>query len=211
MPFSYYDNKHQVVGYSDDLTLKVVESIRAELKLAAITVRLVPVTSQNRIPLVVNGTVDLECGSTTHSTDRERKVDFSTTLFVVGTRLRRLPARASATSRTWPASPRRDRGHHLRAAAAQVQRGALRRHPDPGREGHGESFRALEAGRAAAFMMDDAPLYGERAKAARPGDWAVVGTPMSREAYACMMRKDDAAFKQAVDAALKRLMTLAMR
>ena len=208
VPFSYYDNKHQVVGYSHDLMLKVVESIRAELKLAAITVRLVPVTSQNRIPLVVNGTVDLECGSTTHSTDRERKVDFSTTLFVVGTRL--LTATGSGI-RDFPDLA----GKPVVVTAGTTSERLLRKYNEErsadirilAAKDHGESFRALEAGRAAAFMMDDALLYGERAKAARPGDWAVVGTPMSREAYACMMRKDDAAFKQVVDAALKRLMT----
>ncbi len=72
---------------------------------------------------------------------------------------------------------------------------------------HGESFLTLQSGRAVAFMMDDALLYGERAKARRPNDWVVVGTPQSREAYGCMLRKDDAAFKQLVDATIARMQT----
>ena len=72
---------------------------------------------------------------------------------------------------------------------------------------HGESFLTLETGRAVAFMMDDALLYGEMAKARKPGDWIVTGTPQSREAYGCMIRKDDPGFKKVVDAALTKALT----
>ena len=87
VPFSYYDSKRQVVGYSHDLMLAVVERIRRELKLPALTVKLVPVTSQNRIPLLQNGSVDLECGSTTHNQERARQVSFSVSIFVTSSRL----------------------------------------------------------------------------------------------------------------------------
>ena len=87
VPFSYYDGKRQVVGYSHDLMLGVVERIRRELKLPALAVRLVPVTSQNRIPLVQNGSVDLECGSTTHNRERARHVAFSVSIFQTSSRL----------------------------------------------------------------------------------------------------------------------------
>ncbi len=87
VPFSYYDGKRQVVGYSHDLMLAVVERIRQELRLPALAVKLVPVTSQNRIPLVQNGSVDLECGSTTHNRERARQLAFSVSIFHTSSRL----------------------------------------------------------------------------------------------------------------------------
>lgn len=208
VPFSYYDNKHQVIGYAHELMLRAVEGIRTELKLAAITIKLVPVTSQNRIPLVVNGTVDLECGSTTHTGDRATKVAFSNTIFVVGTRL--LTGRGSGV-KDFPDLT----GRRVVVTAGTTSERLLRKYNEEhaaaikiiAAKDHGESFRELESGRAAAFMMDDALLYGERAKAMNPDAWVVVGTPMSNEAYACMMRKDDPAFKKVVDASLARVMT----
>lgn len=207
VPFSYYDNKKQVVGYSHDLMLKVVDSVRAELKLPSLTIKLVPVTPQNRIPLVQNGTVDLECASTTHNIERERQVTFSTSIFIVGTRLmtgrgtgikdfadlagRRVVVTAGTTSERLLRLFNERIGNRLAIASARD---------------HGESFQMLEEGRVEAFMMDDALLYGERAKSARADDWIVVGTPMSFEAYGCMMRYGDVAFKAMVDRALIRLM-----
>ena len=87
VPFSYYDDRQQVVGYSHELMLAAVEAVRRELGLEKLAVRLTPVTSQNRIPLVLNGTIDLECGSTTNNLERQQQVAFSNTIFVVGTRL----------------------------------------------------------------------------------------------------------------------------
>jgi glutamate/aspartate transport system substrate-binding protein len=87
VPFSYYDQRRQVVGYSHELMLRVVEAVRQELRLPALTQRLVPVTPQNRIPLVQNGTVDIECGSTSNTAARQQQVAFSTSIFVVSTRL----------------------------------------------------------------------------------------------------------------------------
>ena len=87
IPFSYYDDKQQVIGYSHELMLKVVDGIKSELKLAKVDTRLMPVTSANRITLIQNGTVDIECGSTTNNLERGKQVGFSTTIFVIGTRL----------------------------------------------------------------------------------------------------------------------------
>src|SRR5512137_1644118 len=86
VPFSYYDDKQQVVGYSRELQQKVVEAVKKELNLPNLQIKYTPVTSQNRIPLIQNGTVDLECGSTTNNLERQKQVAFSTTIFVVGTR-----------------------------------------------------------------------------------------------------------------------------
>lgn len=207
VPFSFYDTRQQVVGYSHELALRVLDQIKTELKLPALTLKLVPVTSQNRIPLVLNGTVDLECGSTSNTTERARQVAFSTSYFMISTRLmtrvgspvrdfadltgRRVVVTAGTTSerllRTWNES----RSARLQIIAARD---------------HGEAFHVLEDGQVDAFMMDDALLHGERAKARRPEDWVVTGTPMSHEAYGCMMRRNDPAFKAVVDRGLTRLM-----
>lgn len=208
VPFSYYDQRHQVVGYAHELMLRVVDAVKATLKLPALTVKLVPLTSQNRIPLVLNGTVDLECGSTTHNAERERQVAFSTSFFVIGTRLlvhrnsgirgfddlagKRVVVTASTTSERLLRTLDERNGQRIQIHAIKD---------------HGQAMELLESGRAQAFMLDDALLYGERAKARRPDDWLVVGTPMSEEAYGCMLRQHNPGFKRIVDAELTRLMT----
>jgi len=206
IPFSYYDDKQQVIGYSQEIALKVVDALKRELKLPDLKVRLNPVTSQNRIPLVQNGTIDLECGSTTNNTERQKQVAFSNSIFIVGTRLltgkdsgiggfddiagKTVVTTAGTTSERLLRKLNDDRKLDLKIVSAKD---------------HGESFLMLETGRAAAFMMDDALLYGELAKAKRPGDWVVVGTPQSLEAYGCVLRKDDPEFKKLVDATIAGL------
>jgi glutamate/aspartate transport system substrate-binding protein len=207
VPFSYYDQRKQVVGYSHELMLRLLDTIKTELKLPALTIKLIPVTAQNRIPLVRNGTVDLECGSTTHNAERARQVSFSTTFFLAGTRLM---ARRGSGIQDFPDLA----GKTVVVTAGTTSERLLRTYTErnglrittlPARD-HGDAFQALESERAEAFMMDDALLYGERAKAVRPDDWVVVGTPMSTEAYACMMRRGDPAFKAVIDRGLTELM-----
>jgi glutamate/aspartate transport system substrate-binding protein len=207
IPFSYYDDKQQVVGYSHELMLKAVDAIRAELK-KPVAIKLVPVTSQNRIPLVLNGSVDLECGSTTNNVERAKQVDFSTNIFVVGTRL--------MTKKDAGIKDFADlKGKNVVVTAGTTSERLLRKYNEQTQAGmsiisakdHGESFLTLETGRAVAFMMDDALLYGEKAKAKKPDEWVIVGKPMSEEAYGCMMRKGDPAFKKIVDAAITKAMT----
>ena len=208
IPFSYYDDKQQVVGYSQELMLKVVDAVKAELKLPALAVKLTPVTSQNRIPLVQNGTVDIECGSTTNNAERGRQVAFSNTIFIIGTRLM---TKKESGIKDFPDLA----GKNVVTTAGTTSERLIRKMNEDKKlamniisaKDHGESFLTLETGRAVAFMMDDALLYGELAKAKRPADWAVVGTPQSFEAYGCMMRKDDPGFKKVVDTALAKAMT----
>ena len=208
IPFSYYDDKQQVVGYSQELMLKVVDAVKAELKLPALALKLTPVTSQNRIPLIQNGTIDIECGSTTNNTERARQVAFSNTIFIIGTRLM---TKKESGIKDFPDLA----GKNVVTTAGTTSERLIRKMNEEKKLGmniisakdHGESFLTLETGRAVAFMMDDALLYGELAKAKRPADWAVVGTPQSFEAYGCMMRKDDPGFKKLVDAALAKAMT----
>ncbi|HMW18456.1 MAG TPA: glutamate/aspartate ABC transporter substrate-binding protein [Accumulibacter sp.] len=208
IPFSYYDDKQQVIGYSHEMMLKAVDAIKSELKLAKLDVKLMPVTSANRITLVQNGSVDLECGSTTNNLERQKQVGFSNTIFIIGTRLM-----------TKTNSGIKDfadlNGKNVVTTAGTTSERLLRKMNEDKKMGmnvisakdHGESFLTLETGRAVAFMMDDALLYGEMAKAKRASDWAVVGTPQSFEAYGCMLRKDDPAFKKVVDNALAKTMT----
>ncbi|NML18758.1 transporter substrate-binding domain-containing protein [Azohydromonas caseinilytica] len=207
VPFSYYDDRKQVVGYSHELMLRVLDAIKAELKLPALTIRLVPVTTQNRIPLVQNGTVDLECAATSHTVERERLVSFSHSIFVVGLRLlvhkdsgirdfadlagRTVAVTGGTTSERLLHTYNERHGRRLQIRVTRDQ---------------SATFRLLQEGKADAVMHDDALLYGERAKAPRPEDWIVVGTPMASEVYGCMLRRGDTAFKQVVDRALERLM-----
>lgn len=208
IPFSYYDDKQQVIGYAHEVLLKVVDAIKADQKLAKLDVKLMPVTSANRITLVQNGTVDIECGSTTNNTERQKQVSFSNTFFVIGTRIqvkkdsgikdfgdlagKNVVTTAGATSERLLRKMNEDKAMKMNIISAKD---------------HGESFLTLETGRAVAFMMDDALLYGEMAKAKKPGDWAVVGTAQSKEAYGCMIRKDDAGFKKVVDDAIAKVQT----
>lgn len=208
IPFSYYDDKQQVIGYSHEMMLKAVDAIKAELKLAKLDVKLMPVTSANRITLLQNGTVDMECGSTTNNLERQKQVGFSTSIFVIGTRLM---ANKDAGVKDFPDLA----GKNVVTTAGTTSERLIRKMNEEKQmkmniisaKDHGESFLTLESGRAVAFMMDDALLYGEMAKAKRPGDWVVVGTAQSKEAYGCMLRKDDAGFKKVVDAALTKAMT----
>jgi glutamate/aspartate transport system substrate-binding protein len=207
VPFSYYDARRQVVGYSHDLMLAVTQSIQKELNLPALAVKLVPVTSQNRIPLVQNGSVDLECGSTTHNRERARQVAFSVSIFQTSSRLlthknsgvndladlkgRRVLVTAGTTSERQLMLYSETQGMRFEIESAKD---------------HGQAFAQLQSGRAEAFVMDDAVLFGLRAKAERPDDWQVVGQPMAAEVYACMFRKEDPAFKAVVDKSLTQLM-----
>ena len=208
IPFSYYDDKQNVVGYSQELMLKVVETVKQELQLKSMTIKMLPVTSQNRITLVQNGTVDIECGSTTNNTERQKQVAFSNTIFIIGTRLL---TKKDSGIKDFPDLA----GKNVVTTAGTTSERLIRKMNEDKKLGmniisakdHGESFLTLETGRAVAFMMDDALLYGEIAKAKKPAEWAVVGTPQSFEAYGCMMRKDDPQFKKVVDTALAKVMT----
>ncbi|WP_293760888.1 glutamate/aspartate ABC transporter substrate-binding protein [uncultured Aquitalea sp.] len=204
IPFSYLATEQTPIGYSHDLQLKVVEAVKKELKMPNLQVKYNLVTSQTRIPLVQNGTVDLECGSTTNNLERQKQVAFSVGIFEIGTRL--LTAKNSGIKDFADL-----KGKNVVTTAGTTSERLIKAMNVEKQMGmnvisakdHGESFLMLESGRAAAFMMDDALLYGEMAKAKNPGNWQVVGKPQSYEIYGCMMRKDDAAFKKVVDDALK--------
>lgn len=208
VPFSYYNNEQKVVGYSQDYSNAIVDAVKKKLDLPNLQVKMMPITSQNRIPLLQNGTFDFECGSTTNNLERQQQAAFSDTIFVIGTRLlvkkgsdikdfadlkgKTVVVTSGTTSEVLLNKLNEEKKLDLRIISAKD---------------HGDSFRTLETGRAVAFMMDDALLAGERAKAKKPDNWDIVGTPQSKEAYGCMMRKDDAEFKKLVDDTIVKAQT----
>lgn len=203
VPFSYYDDKERIVGYSTDLCALVVSSIRNKLNLPNLAVKEIPTTSQNRLPLIVNGTVDLECGSTTNNTDRAKQVAFSDTTFVIGTRL--LVRKTSGIKDFADLA-----GKNVVTTAGTTSEKILREMNYKKSMGmnvisakdHSEAFLTLQSGRAVAFMMDDALLYGQLAKSSDAGDYQVVGNPQSFEAYGLVMRRNDPGFRDLVNQTL---------
>jgi glutamate/aspartate transport system substrate-binding protein len=207
LPFSYYGERGEVVGYSHELALRVVDAVRRQLGEPRLALRLTPITSQDRIEQITSGAIDLECGSTTHNSERARQVAFSNTIFIIGTRLL---TRRDSGIHDFPDLA----GRRVVTTAGTTSEGLLRRMNEEKQwrmtivtaRDHAESFQAVEAGRGEALMLDDALLYGELAKAGDPAAWRVTGTPQSFEAYACMMKRGDRDFKRLVDDALARLM-----
>ncbi|WP_455811712.1 glutamate/aspartate ABC transporter substrate-binding protein [Pseudomonas graminis] len=208
VPFSYYDNQQKVVGYSQDYSNAIVEAIKKKLNKPDLQVKMLPITSQNRIPLLQNGTYDFECGSTTNNLERQKQASFSNSIFVVGTRLlvkkggaikdfadlkgKSVVVTSGTTSEILLNKLNEEKKMDMRIISAKD---------------HGDSFRTLESGRAVAFMMDDALLAGERAKAKKPANWEILGTPQSREAYGCMLRKNDGEFKKLMDDTIAQAQT----
>ncbi|MFW0697300.1 amino acid ABC transporter substrate-binding protein [Pantoea sp. R13S299] len=208
VPFSYYDNQQKVVGYSQDYSNAIVEAIKAKLNKPDLQVKMIPITSQNRIPLLQNGTYDYECGSTTNNLERQKQAAFSDTIFVIGTRL--------LVKKDGPIKDFADlKGKTVVVTSGTTSEVLLHKLNDEQKldmriisaKDHGDSFRTLETGRAVAFMMDDALLAGERAKAKKPDNWEILGTPQSKEAYGCMLRKDDPQFKTLVDDTIAKAQT----
>jgi glutamate/aspartate transport system substrate-binding protein len=207
VPFSYVDANNNVVGFSQDLCNKVIDAVKAKTKHADLRVRFIPVTSQNRISLVQNGTVDLECGVTTNLTSRQNQVAFSDTFFVATTRLltkkdsgiKDFPDLAGKTVVT-------NQGTTSERILRKMNEEKKMNMSIISAKDYGEGRATLETGRAVAYMMDDVLLAGTRSLTAKPSDWVLVGTPQSSEAYGFMMRKDDSEFKKLVDDAMTQVM-----
>ena len=203
IPFSYYDDKQQPVGYAMDLCHRIVDAVRADLKMPKIDIKYQLVTSANRIPLMANGTIDLECGSTTNNLDRQKQVWFTITHFVTANRYM---AKKSAKLRTLEdlkgktvvSTAGTTNIKQITELNAQKNLGASILSAN----GHSESFLMVETGRAAAFVMDDILLYSLVATSKTPGDYAISADALSVEPYGIMVRKDDVAFKKVVDAAM---------
>jgi glutamate/aspartate transport system substrate-binding protein len=203
IPFSYYDDKQQVVGYAVDLCLKIVDAVKAELKLPKLDVKYQLVTSANRIPLMGNGTIDLECGSTTNNLERQKLVWFSMTDFVTANRFvskksANIKSLADLKGKTIVSTSGTTNIKQITEINAAQNMGMN----IVAANGHPEAFQMVETGRAVAFVMDDILLYSLVAQARTPGDYVISADALSVEPYGIMVRKDDVAFKKVADAAL---------
>ncbi len=206
-PLSYLDDKQQPVGYHIDVCNRIVDAVKARLKLPALKLQHQAVTSQNRIPLVANGTVDLECGSTTNNEARQKQVAFAPTTFVTNVRmavkkssgitgLGQLGGKPVATT-TGTTSVQLMRAH---------EKGKNIDFKEVYGKDHADAFLMLETDRAVAFVMDDNLLAGLIVSSKSPADYAIVGEVLNIEPIAIMLRKDDPAFKKLVDETVTGLM-----
>ena len=206
VPFSYYDDKQQVVGYATDLCNKIADAVKKELKLDKLEVKLNPVTSATRIPLMANGTVDLECGSTTNNLERQQQVSFTITHFVTANRFVSKKAAKLNTvddlkGKTITSTSGTTNIKQITELSGQKNLGL---NILPAKD-HAEAFLMVETGRAAAFVMDDILLYSFVAAARSPGDYTVSKDALSVEPYGIMLRREDPAFKKVVDAEMTRI------
>lgn len=206
IPFSYYDSNQQPIGYSMDITNSIIEKIKERVGMPGLQVRRIPITSQNRIPLLENGTIDFECTTTTNNESRAKQVDFTDNFFQIGTRLM---TRKDSGIRDFG-----DLGGKTVVVGAGTTSERIIRTMNAEKKlgmsiisakDHSESFLTLATGRAAAMMMDDALLAGERAKTKDPANWVITGTPQSYENYGCMVRKGDAELKALMNATISKL------
>ena len=203
VPFSFLDAQKQPQGYSVDLCLRVAEVIKTELKMSRLDVKFLPVSSASRIPALIEGKIDLECGSTTNTRDRQKQVAFAYTTFVAGIKML---ARKSSNINTVEDL----RGKSVVVTVGTTSEKILKTMNDERvlkiniieSKDHGESFKAVDEGRAVAFPMDDVLLYGLISKSTKPDDFAVVGKYLSVEPYAIMLRRDEPQFEKLVNRAL---------
>jgi glutamate/aspartate transport system substrate-binding protein len=206
IPFSYYDDKQKVVGYAMDICYKIVDAVKANLKMPKIDVKLNPVTSATRIPLMANGTIDLECGSTTNNLERQKQVGFTITHFVTANRYvakkssnikslkdlkgKTVVSTSGTTNIKWATEANQKQNLGMNIIAAKD---------------HAEAFLTVDTGRAVAFFMDDILLYSLVATSRNPGDWVIGSEAYTVEPYGIMVPKDDPAFKKVVDGAVRAL------
>jgi glutamate/aspartate transport system substrate-binding protein len=203
LAYTLGDGKY--TGFHTEMAQRIVADLQKQLGLAKLDVKYQPVSSANRIPLVQNGTVDLECGSTTNNAARQKDVAFAVTTYVEEVRI--------ATKASSAINSIKDlTGKTVATTTGTTSVQTLRKHEKGtgvdfkevfGKD-HVDSFLLLESGRADAFVMDGAILAGNISKSKNPADFKIVGEVLSVEPIACMLRKDDAAFKQAVDESIKR-------
>ncbi|HTS21249.1 MAG TPA: transporter substrate-binding domain-containing protein [Casimicrobiaceae bacterium] len=208
IPFSYLDDKQQPIGYAMDLCMRVFDAVKAELKTPGLKLNLQPVTSSNRIPLLQNGTIDLECGSTTNSVDRQKQVAFGPTYFVINV--------TAAVKKKSGIKTLADLSGKTISTTAGTTSVTLLRQYDKTKNAdiksidakdHAESFLLLSQDRTSAFIMDDILLAGLIANSPNPGDYMILsGESLRTEPYSMMLRKDDPQFKALVDKTIGAVM-----
>jgi glutamate/aspartate transport system substrate-binding protein len=203
IPFSYLDDKQSYQGYSIDLCLKVVDYLRQQPGLSGLKIRMIPVIPATRITLMANGTIDMECGSTTNNLERQQQVGFSPTTFVTGSRFLSRTTTPVATLDNMKGK------RFVTLAGSTTIRDLLKVNVDKKLDlniltanNHAEAFLMVETGRADAFMTDDILLASLLANARTPADFSISQDPLSVEPYAIMIRRDDSQFKALVDGAI---------
>jgi glutamate/aspartate transport system substrate-binding protein len=203
IPFSYYDDQQKPIGYAMDLCLRIVDAVKKELKMPDLKVNYQLVTSANRIPLMANGTIDLECGSTTNNLERQKQVWFTITHFVTANRWV-----AKKSSNVHALNDLKGKTIVSTAGTTNIKQiTEINAAQNLGMNiisanGHPEAFQMVETGRAVAFVMDDILLYSLAAQARNPSEFEISKEALSVEPYGIMLRKDDTAFKKVVDAAM---------
>jgi glutamate/aspartate transport system substrate-binding protein len=200
IPFSYLDDNQKPIGYAMDICYKIVDAIKKELKLDKLEVKLNPVTSATRIPLMANGTIDLECGSTTNNAERQKQVWFTNTHFLTASRYV-----SKKSSKIGKIDDLKGKAVVSTAGTTNIKQlteanaaRGLNINIIPAKD-HAEAFLMVETDRAVAFVMDDILLYSLVAQSRSPKDYVISAEPLSVEPYGIMLRKDDAAFKKVVD------------
>ncbi len=207
IPFSYLDDKQQPIGFAMDICMNIVEAIKKELKLSKLDVKLTPVTSSTRIPLLANGTVDLECGSTTNNLERQKQISYTNTHFITASKYvtkksaninkiddlkgKTIVSTSGTTNikQATEANAAKNLGMTILTA-----------------KDHSDAFLMVETDRAVAFVMDDIIIAGLIATSKAPGDYKLSEDAFSLpEPYGIMLRKDDLPFKKVVDAATSAL------
>lgn len=207
VPFSYLIGATKAVGFSVDLTEAILDDVRKKLNKPNLEVARIAVTSQNRIPLLLNGTYDLECGSTTNNSVRGKDVAFSINTFYTGTRLL---TKKSSNIKNYADLAKKTVASTTGTTNAQVIR---KYNADQNLDmqlilgkDHDDSLLLVEGDRAVAFAMDDILLFGLIANSRNAASLEVVGDSLQVEPYACMLRKDDPEFKALVDGTISRMM-----
>ena len=207
IPFSYLAEPGKPIGFGVDIANKIVEAVRKKTGKKDIKVVFQAVTSQNRLPLVANGSVDLECGSTTNNASRAKEVSFAVNYFFAESRL--LVKKSAHIKRLGDVANTAVATTTGTTSFGQLRKLSLEKNLNlsvvPAKD-HADGFLLLESGRAQAFVMDDVLLAGLVMNAKNPADYEIVGEPLQTEAYACVLHKDDAAFKALVDETLVGLM-----
>jgi ABC-type amino acid transport substrate-binding protein len=206
IPFSYLDDRQQPIGYTMDLCAKLVTALERELKIPAIKVRYLPVTSATRISAIADGLAAMECGSTTNTAERRKKVDYTIAHFISASRLLvRTDAGINTLDDLQGKSVVSTKGTTNIKTLERVGRERVLRLQVLEAQDHAEGFAMVRDHKAAAFAMDDVLLYGLRANSGEPDAFKVIGKSMSIEPYAIVLPKGDAAFKKIVDAEMRRI------
>jgi glutamate/aspartate transport system substrate-binding protein len=207
VPFSYIGPEGKPIGYSIDLCNKIIDKAKADLKMPDLKVKLVPVTSQTRIPLLANGTIDIECGSTTNNLTRSQQIDYLAVTFITGTKL--------AVKKGSGIKEIEDlKGKAVGLSLGTTNEKAVKAISDQLGlnlkyhmvKDHPQGWLALETGRVDAYATDDVLNYGLISKSKDPSQWEVVGRFLSYDPYGIMIRRDDSAMRLLGNTVLADLM-----